>query len=211
MDSASIAAHIHALTNDPPLDLPLNLLRDLPWEAILYNNDDPFQVYLASRLLIQIMTIEPNETSEINIQELLNNARHAWISGLAQTVTTYQHSVYLEICHAILKDFRKHPCESHVGFTLLSNLIRDKNSTEWIQQSLSTQQGIDLVPRIVLLIDIVKTCKVLDENEEFGQVSQAGLTWSSRYMRQQGDHWRLLQCCCAITKASKRYVFFGLV
>ncbi|KAI9497209.1 hypothetical protein BDB00DRAFT_868664 [Zychaea mexicana] len=149
-------------------------------------------------------------------QHELNGARRAWISRLVERLIPDRSccTAYLEVCHAILKDFRKHIIDSdeHTGYTLLLVWIHNDNSSRWIQYALSAKQGIDLVPLVVLMLDIGKTCKALVESDRarYDSVSQEGWTWLGRHLNQictlwLGTHIAVARRSLALAGAILRY------
>ncbi|KAG2225933.1 hypothetical protein INT45_006629 [Circinella minor] len=192
----NISHSLYALNSSQSPNLALRLLNDSPWERILQNDDDPFKLYMTTRLLQQIMTL--NNTNEATAQQELCRARQLWISQLVETITTHPRwtpvtTLYLDLCHIIIKDYRKHIDDmddddnndkNHVGYTLLLTWLYNENVFGWIQYVLKTRQGIDLVPVVILLMDISKACKMLMERSDKNDVAQEGWIWISRHLNQ---------------------------
>ncbi|KAI7853310.1 hypothetical protein BDC45DRAFT_510920 [Circinella umbellata] len=196
----NISHSLYALNSSQSPSLALRLLNDSPWERILPNDDDPFKLYMTTRLLQQIMTL--NNTNETTAQQELCRARQLWISQLVETITKHHQwtpvtGLYLDLCHIIIKDYRKHiddmdddnNHENHIGYTLLLTWLYNENVFGWMQYILNTRQGIDLVPVVILLMDISKACKMLMERSDKNNVAQEGWIWISRHLNQICALW----------------------
>ena len=90
-----------------------------------------------------------------NAQQELCRARHVWISQLVESITLHHQwasttALYLDLCHIILKDYRKYiddmdddnNDQNHIGYTLLLTWLHNKNGSGWIQYVLNTRQGV---------------------------------------------------------------------
>ncbi|KAI9249429.1 lines N-terminus-domain-containing protein [Phascolomyces articulosus] len=201
MTDNNINESLDTLIQSQSPHLALHLLQEVPWDRLFHQTDDPFQVYTTARLLQYIMIL--NNTTEKSAQYELNQGRRVWITQLIEKMTMEHHHqwtcatpIYLELCHTILKDYRKHSNDMsdrnededhHVGWTLLSTCIRDRNVCAWIQNALNTKSGMDCVPLIVLMTDIAKTCKSWMEQDN--NASQEGWLWMSRHLSQICTLW----------------------
>ncbi|KAI7874154.1 hypothetical protein K492DRAFT_211731 [Lichtheimia hyalospora FSU 10163] len=137
------------------------LLQCWPWQVI-DQEQDPFALYKwRQRLGNALIGTSDNTTKE------LVKARTSWVERAVDKVVdnrTRCTLLYLEIFHAILKQYRKLDLqETHVGYTLYSTWIDHPQISTWLSTFTNTHDKLETTAYLVYLNDISKTCDIAFE------------------------------------------------
>ncbi|CDH51618.1 predicted protein [Lichtheimia corymbifera JMRC:FSU:9682] len=137
------------------------LLQCWPWHVI-DQEQDPFMLYKwRQRLEHALIGTSDNTTEE------LEKAKTSWVETAVDKVVDNKMSCtlfYLEIFHAILKQYRKLDLpEAHVGYTLYSTWIGHPQASIWLRTFTSAHDKLEITAYLVYLNDVSKTYDIAFE------------------------------------------------
>ncbi|SAL95320.1 hypothetical protein [Absidia glauca] len=133
---------------------------------------DPFDSFLQWEQCIHLLLTQTTKDTNLD----------AVIDAVMCCPTPEAGVFYLDVCHRIYKDGRKHIDDhSHPVYGLLSSFSRTSNGSlqEWLKQRLQSTDEKQLVPTLVWMIDVLKLSTMADEGAEVWAMVSCDQHWLS--------------------------------